>query len=73
MRRLKHANVLPVLSAWREDEHMWLVTPYCKGGSVADILKVCERPAASSLHCPLLVRMPAAESRAACRRGIHEA
>ena len=44
MRSLKHERVLSVLSAWMQDEHMWLVTPYCKGGSVADILKVCTRP-----------------------------
>ena len=41
MRQLDHANILPVLSSWREEEHMWLVTPYCKGGSVAGILQVC--------------------------------
>ena len=41
MRQLKHDNILPVLSSWREEEHMWLVTPYCKGGSIADILRVC--------------------------------
>ena len=40
MRQLQHDNILPVLSFWREDEHMWLVTPYCSGGSVADILQV---------------------------------
>ena len=40
MRQLQHDNILPVLSFWREDEHMWLVAPYCRGGSVADILQV---------------------------------
>lgn len=39
MRMLRHPNILPLESSFVEGEKLWLVTPYCAGGSVSHLLE----------------------------------
>lgn len=39
MKAYKHPNVLPLHCAFVTDAELWMVIPYCEGGSVAHMLR----------------------------------
>ena len=39
MRELRHPNLLPLLAAFVHQHHLWMVTPYYRGGSLRSIIE----------------------------------
>lgn len=58
MRGLKHKHLLPLLNTVLDGDHLWLVTPFVKGGTMSDIL--CHAYSGSGLPEPVLATVAGA-------------